>query len=77
LISPNFFAKPKVVGARRLAKNSPFNFTEDSVTEILNQNLAKICRMPFPKKGVQFCAQMWMKLTSGVLFSLWWTNRAY
>ncbi len=31
-ISPNFFAKQNV------AKNSPFNFTEDSVTEIFNQN---------------------------------------
>jgi hypothetical protein len=51
-ISPNFFATRKVASARRLAKNLPFNFTEDSVTEIFNQNLPNTIR----QKGVEFCA---------------------
>jgi hypothetical protein len=46
----NFFAKQKVAGARRLSINLPFNFTNDSVTEIPNQNLAEIYGTPFSKK---------------------------
>jgi hypothetical protein len=53
-ISPNFFAERKVASARHLAKNSSFKFPKDSVTEILNQNLAKIRRTPSAKQGVEF-----------------------
>ncbi len=53
-ISPNFFAKQKVAGARRLAKNSFFNFTIDSVTENLNQNLANMCQIPFPPRYIEY-----------------------
>ncbi len=38
-ISPNFFAKQKVAGKRRLAKNSMFNFINKVVRLKLSQNL--------------------------------------
>ncbi len=43
-ISPNSFAKQKVASARRLAKNSPFNFTNKAVRLKLGQNLPKYVR---------------------------------
>ncbi len=48
-------------------KKMPFNFTKDLLSDILNQNLAKICQMPLAKKGVVFFAQKLMKSTSCAL----------
>jgi hypothetical protein len=67
-ISPNFLATVKVASAWRLAKDTPFNFTKDLVTGILNQNKAET---PFAEKGVDFseqniCTQMLVKLTTDV-----------
>jgi hypothetical protein len=56
-ILPHFFEQ-KVASALHLAKKLPFNFTKDSVTESLNQNLAQICQTPFAIKGVKFCVQI-------------------
>jgi hypothetical protein len=40
-ISPNFFAKQKVAGARHVAKNLQFNFTNKVVRIKLGQNSPK------------------------------------
>jgi hypothetical protein len=77
-ISSNFFAKRKVAGARRLAKNSPFNFTNSQLQNCEakfkaknSPNLCAIRQTPFSKKGVEFCARkirakMLMKSTPGI-----------
>jgi hypothetical protein len=51
-ISPNFFTEQKVAGAMRLAKNLPFNFTENSQSKF-GQNLPNAIR----QKGMDFCAR--------------------
>jgi hypothetical protein len=59
LISPNFFAKQKVAGARRLAKKLQFNFTNKAVRLILGQYVRHLPNTVCQKRR----AQMLMKLT--------------